>query len=85
MQKMMSYLEGDSLLKEIEKSFAEDDDAQELEAALIDCTDSDGEGIVKVVSPKEPSTTKNKRPSSQMKSSSFTRPSSSITNYTASS
>lgn len=76
---MMSYLEGESLLKEIEKSLEElgEDDV------IVDDTDCE---IVQIPKINEASSIKNKRIlSSNIKSSSFTRPSSSFTNHTTSS
>jgi hypothetical protein len=61
---MMSYLEGDSLLREIEKSIEDDEDQEDYEEAMINYTDTDGEGVINGISSKEPSTAKNKRPSS---------------------
>jgi len=104
----MSYLEGDSLLREIEKSIEQeeleggvednDDDIDdddvllEVPSAIDGCTDTEHEAAsigpiaaisVKQISSKDPSATKSKKTSSNAKSSSITRPSSSITNHTS--
>jgi hypothetical protein len=84
---MMSYLEGDSLLRDIQKSLGneeleeemEDEEEERLDRELDEDADALIEGVVTETSfKKEPL----KSQSSQVKSGSFTRPSSSMTYHT---
>jgi hypothetical protein len=42
---MMSYLEGDSLLKELEQSLDEEAYKDDDDDILIECSETEGEGI----------------------------------------
>ncbi len=78
---MMSYLEGDSLLRDIQKSLGN----EEMEEDCCDEDDEDGLIGTSMDRQPEPNSGKNKSQSSQLKSGSFTRPSSSMTYHTQSS